>query len=90
MITAIHRRGNLISKRLASRINPGKSKIYRTFRRTKDFVRVFELCHCMPDININDNLRVPVVNEDILDSLKFILNFAVTTNVKNSTGKTSN
>ena len=90
MITTIHRRGNLISKGLASRINPGKSKVYRKLWRTEDFVRIFELCHCMPDININDILRVPVVNKDILDCPKFILNLEVTSNVKTSIGKTSN
>ena len=31
----------------------------------------------MPDININDILRVPVVNKEILDSLKFILNLDI-------------
>ena len=44
----------------------------------------------MLDININNILWVPVVNEDIFDSLKFILNPTVTTNVKSSVGKTSN
>ena len=77
----IHRRGNLIGKGLASRTQPGKSKVYRTLWRTEDFFRIFELSHRMPDININDILGVPVVNKDILDNFKFILNLAVTTNV---------
>ena len=75
MITMIHGRGNLICNGLASRINPGKSKIYRTLRRTEDLVRVFELSHCMSDININDILRVHVVNKVILDSLVFDLRY---------------
>ena len=82
-------RGNFISKRLAGKTNPGKSEVYRTFQRTENFVHVFELCHRMLDIIINDILWVPVINEDILDSLKFILNIALTTNVKSSIRKTS-
>ena len=44
----------------------------------------------MLDIIINVILWVPVINEDILDSFKFILNLALTTNVKSSLRKTSN
>ena len=90
MITTIYRRGNLTNKRVTSRTYSGNSEVYRIFRRTETFVQVFELYHCMLDININNILWVPVVNEDILDSLKFILNLAVTTNVKSSIGKISN
>ena len=41
MITTLHRGGNLLSKGLASRINPRKSKINRPFRRFKNFVLIF-------------------------------------------------
>ena len=41
----------------------------------------------MLDIIINDILWVPVIFEDILDSFKFILNIALTTNLKSSIEK---
>ena len=44
----------------------------------------------MLDIIIDDILWVPFINEDILDSLKFSLNPALTKNVKSSIRKTSN
>ena len=90
MIATIHRRGNLIRKRLGSRTNLGKSEVYRTFRRTENFVHVLEVCHRILDIIANDILWVPVIYEDILGSFKFILNLVLTTNVKSSIRKTSN
>ena len=51
------------------------------FRITEGFDRIFEPSHCIPDINSDGLLGVPVVNKDILDNLNFILNLAVTTDV---------
>ena len=90
MIAVIHRRGNLIPKGFGSRTNPRESKIYRAFQRTKNFIRVPEFCHRILDVTVNDILWVPVIYKDILDSSKFILNLALTTNVKSSVRKTSN
>ena len=89
MITAVNRGANPLSKGLASRTNPRKSKVNRTFRRTKGFVLISEPSHCKLDINVNDFLRIPVVNKYFLDYLEFIFNLAITADIQSSIGKTS-
>ena len=81
MISAIHRRGNPLSKGLASRTHPRKSKVNRTFRMTEGLVLVFKPSHCKLDIIIDDLLGIPVVNKYILDNLKFVFNQAVTVDI---------
>ena len=81
MITAIHRRGNPLSKGLATRTNPRKSKVNMIFRKTEGFVLIFEPSHCKLDI-INDVLHwIHVVNKYILDYLKFVFNLAITADI---------
>ena len=81
MITAIHRRGNPLSKGLAGRTNSRKFKVNRTFRKTEGFVLIFEPSHCKLDIIIDNLLRIPVVNKYILDYFKFIFNLAITADI---------
>ena len=89
MITTVHRGSNLLGKGLASRTNPRKSKVNRSFRRTKGFVLIFEPGHCKLDIIVHDFLRIPVVNKYFFDYLEFIFNLAFTTDIRGSIGKTS-
>ena len=78
MITVVHRRGNPLSKGLASRTNPRKSKVNRTFQRTEGFVLIFKPSHCKLDIVIDDLLGIPVVNKYIPDKPTFVFNLAIT------------